>query len=471
MTFLQPLLLLALPLVTLPVLIHLVNRNRYRTIPWAATMFLLQARRRAAGMARLRYLLILLARMLAMAGLIFAVSRPMSGGWLGLTIGGAPDTTIVVLDRSASMEDRIPPLEQSRRQVALQKLADLIDSTGAGRHLVLFESSSGTPLRIPTAADLIDLPETEATATAASLPRLVQAAADYIRDNQTGQTDIWICSDLRAHDWEADSGSWSVVRSQLQAREGVRICLLTYAEPVPDNLAVSVSGVHRRETTEGAEVVMDLRVSRSSESAEPVPVPLTFEIDGARFRLDLELNGRELVRNGHTIPVDRGARQGWGRVALPRDSNLMDNVCHFIYSAAAIRKTIIVAEDPQLARLFRIATATPVDRSLRSETLLASAAQALAAPWEEASLLIWQAPLPAGELRTRLAEFVAAGRSVMFFPPENPTAESIFGASWLAWDESANRPLTVPGWRTDADLLEQTQSGTPLPVGELRIRR
>ena len=108
MTFLQPFLLYALPLIALPILIHLINQNRHKTIPWAATMFLLQAKRMARGMARLRYILIMLARMLAVAGLIFAVSRPMAGGWLGLTTSGAPELTVVILDRSVSMEEEDP---------------------------------------------------------------------------------------------------------------------------------------------------------------------------------------------------------------------------------------------------------------------------------------------------------------------------------------------------------------------------
>jgi hypothetical protein len=108
MTFLQPFILFALPLIALPILIHLINQNRHRTIPWAATMFLLQAKRMARGMARLRYFLIMLARILAVAGLIFAISRPMSGGWLGLTTSGAPELTVVILDRSVSMEEEDP---------------------------------------------------------------------------------------------------------------------------------------------------------------------------------------------------------------------------------------------------------------------------------------------------------------------------------------------------------------------------
>src|SRR3954471_11779609 len=104
MTFLQPLLLAALPLVALPVVIHLINQRRYQTIRWAAMMFLLAANRMSRGYARLRQWLIMAFRMAVVATLIFAVSRPLAGGWLGLAAGGRPDTTIILLDRSPSMQ-------------------------------------------------------------------------------------------------------------------------------------------------------------------------------------------------------------------------------------------------------------------------------------------------------------------------------------------------------------------------------
>src|SRR5947208_12090501 len=104
MSFLQPLLLAALPLVALPVIIHLINQRRYQTIHWGAMMFLLAANRMSRGYAKLRQMLILLFRMLAIAGLIFAVSRPLASGWLGRATGGRPDTTVILLDRSPSMQ-------------------------------------------------------------------------------------------------------------------------------------------------------------------------------------------------------------------------------------------------------------------------------------------------------------------------------------------------------------------------------
>src|SRR5438309_8104462 len=98
MSFLNPILLVGLPLIALPVIIHLINQRRYQTIHWAAMMFLLAANRMSRGYAKLRQILILAFRMLAIAALILAVSRPLTSGWLGRVAGGRPDTTIILLD-------------------------------------------------------------------------------------------------------------------------------------------------------------------------------------------------------------------------------------------------------------------------------------------------------------------------------------------------------------------------------------
>src|SRR5439155_3807377 len=100
MSFLQPMLLAALPLMALPIIIHLINQRRYQTVRWAAMMFLLAANRMSRGYARIRQWLIMAFRMAAIAALIFAVSRPLAAGWLGLAAVHRADTPITLLDRS-----------------------------------------------------------------------------------------------------------------------------------------------------------------------------------------------------------------------------------------------------------------------------------------------------------------------------------------------------------------------------------
>src|SRR5207244_9233782 len=137
MTFLQPLLLAGLPLIALPIIIHLINQRRYQTVRWAAMMFLLAANRMSRGYARLRQMLILLFRMLVVAGLIFAVSRPLASGWLGRTAGGRADTTIILLDRSPSMRQQGGGTVVSKLDAGRQQLARTFAFFGSNRWVLI----------------------------------------------------------------------------------------------------------------------------------------------------------------------------------------------------------------------------------------------------------------------------------------------------------------------------------------------
>ena len=54
MTFLQPAVLIALPVAALPVIIHLIHLYRRRQIKWAAMIFLRAAQQMNKGLSRLR---------------------------------------------------------------------------------------------------------------------------------------------------------------------------------------------------------------------------------------------------------------------------------------------------------------------------------------------------------------------------------------------------------------------------------
>jgi hypothetical protein len=244
MSFLQPWMLFALPVIALPIIIHLINQRRYQTIPWGAMMFLLAANRMSRGYARIRQWLILAMRVLALAGLIFAVSRPLISGWLAL--GGGADTTLILLDRSPSMQQQTPGTVGSKLTSARDQLTQTL-SVVRSSHWVLFDSAAKTPLDVETPSALARLPQTEPISASTDIPGLLEAASDYIRANQTGRTEIWLCSDLRKNDWDADSGRWKSLRDQfLERPQGVRIHLLAYADRAENNLAVRVTDVRRR---------------------------------------------------------------------------------------------------------------------------------------------------------------------------------------------------------------------------------
>ncbi|MBI3179901.1 MAG: BatA domain-containing protein, partial [Deltaproteobacteria bacterium] len=76
-TWLHPWLLAGLAGAALPVIIHLIGRRRAPTLRFAAFDFLVEVNKRLARRERLRQILLLITRTLAVAAIAFAVARPL----------------------------------------------------------------------------------------------------------------------------------------------------------------------------------------------------------------------------------------------------------------------------------------------------------------------------------------------------------------------------------------------------------
>ena len=471
MSFLQPGLLLALPMIALPVIIHLINRQRHRTVPWAAMMFLLDAKKMTRGMAKLRQWIILLMRMLAVAGLILALSRPLTGLWFGSVAGGATDTTIILLDRSASMEQQNLQTGLSKRATALNKLSEILEKTNSGTRVVLIESANLDPMELNLKDDLTSLPQTGPTSTSTDIPALLERGIEYIEANQSGRTDVWLCTDMRANDWDAVSGRWESVRSRASLLKGLRLFLLSYPDKADENLSVRLNRVRQDSSPTQAQLLIDATLHRESISMEPIEVPIGFIINGTRSTHTVMMEGSEFNLQGHAIPIDSKLEKGWGRIVLPSDSNPQDNAHHFVFANPSIQKTVIVSDDPSFAAPVSLVANAPMDRLLQYEVDRVPTADANRIDWESTAMLLWQGVIPKGVLAQQIVNLVNSGRSVIFFPPKSPSNNEIFGHGWDKWSKKTNN-MEQPGtWRTDAGLFANTQDGKALPVGNLSIYR
>ena len=493
MGFLQPLALIALPLIALPILIHLINQHRHRTIPWAAMMFLMRAKRMSRGMARLRHFLILLMRVLAVAALIFVVSRPLSGGWLGSIGMSKPDATVILLDRSASMEMQDLQAGQSKRSAALQKLAELLEQGDYGTHLVLIDSASGQLQEVDSPKALLDLPITESSATSADIPSMFESALAYLNANESGRVDVWICSDLSENDWDVESGRWQAIREAFARLEGVHHFLLAYADVPSRNLSVRVENVQRWERGNDAELVLDVIVrSKGRSDTTRQGFPIEFEVNNVRSVVEVELDRQGASLQGHRIPIDTKLRSGWGSVGLPGDANPLDNRFFFVFSEPPVRKVVVVSDDVKNGAAFRQALTIPIDPRLQHQVDVISVDRVSEIGWENTGLLIWQAALPRGVVAEQIAQFVDTGRVVMFFPPRQNADEQLFASRWGNWQTPGNRgqrsaedsglsdnrqpavdshSFGISWWRGDTDLLAHVESGDALPLNELRAYR
>ncbi len=474
MSFLQPILLFGLPLALLPVIIHLINQHRHRTVRWAAMMFLLDAKKMTKGLARLRQILILAMRVLAIAALVFAASRPLAGGWLGL-VGGTADTLLVLLDRSASMEQQNLETGESKRAAALDRIADLIETTGHRSEIVLIDSATLTPVSLTSAQSLRDLPESADTSTSADIPALLRKAIDHLAANASGRTDIWLASDLRQADWRPGAGEWEAIRADLVARETVRLFLLAFPDLGDDNASIAVRDVKRQRSPQGQRLLMDLIIRRQGSAIETnnTSIPVEITLNGTRTVENFTVDGPELVLLGHSLPLGEDDERGWGRLDLPADDNPADNSAYFVFDEPAPRRTVVLSDDVTTAEAIRAAASASTEPGVTYEANVFGTDAIAQIPWADTALLFWQAPLPfpGTPEATLLKQHVAAGRSLILLPPPDDGGGVLFGVEWKDWAGSGEQPFVVDWWRTETGLLANTRSGAPLPVSEVGIFR
>src|SRR5438094_7942244 len=99
---LNPWMLLGLPVLAIPPVIHLLNRRRYEVVDWGAMQFL-QVSEVTRRRLLIEELLLMLLRMGLIAALVLAWAWPLAAGW-SLSAGPRPNRDgVLILDGSPAL--------------------------------------------------------------------------------------------------------------------------------------------------------------------------------------------------------------------------------------------------------------------------------------------------------------------------------------------------------------------------------
>lgn len=140
MTFIHPLLLGGLLLVGIPVLLHLIMRQKPKILPFPAFRFLVQRARANQRQLQLRHLLLLALRMLLIALLCLALARPKLFNERLNLASGQPVAIALVFDTSASME-YADSTNKNRLETAKERARELLDDLPEGSRVAVFDSA------------------------------------------------------------------------------------------------------------------------------------------------------------------------------------------------------------------------------------------------------------------------------------------------------------------------------------------
>jgi len=354
--------------VSIPILIHLLSKRRFRRVRWAAMDFLLEAERRNRRRVRIEQLVLLTLRCLAMllSGLLLARWYAPPRGLAAMLGGTARTDRIVVLDDSFSMgyrTDRGTVFDAGK--AALRRLAGWLRQTAPEDRLtVLIASRAERPL---VAARRLD--EAGAENLREQLDRLrpsergggvrdALAAVRRLLDDrmEAVNTAVYIISDFQRVDWARPAGEerggsdgapprdgpLAVLASRPGDRQTVRVCLIDVGEENASNACVSsfvldqpqaVAGVPARflaKITNYGPVSMSteslrIYVGEAAQPAVPVPTIAPGQTVGVPVELTLPSPGPAAIT-----------------VELPDDRLPADNRRHLAVDALRAIRVLLV---------------------------------------------------------------------------------------------------------------------------------
>jgi hypothetical protein len=287
--------LLGAAAVSIPIIIHLLNKRKFRVVDWAAMEFLLDADKKNRRRIRLENLILLLLRCLAVLLLAFLLGRPfiptsMAAG----LIDAAQFERVVLLDDSLSMQARLG--NESAFEISRKRLTELTRSLAGDQSdnsLTLLLTSRPEQPQFnaahlgPETIDEINaaIDKLEPSDGVANLPAALQRLQDYVANQpQNVNRVVYILTDLRSRDWKAAENSQESPLNVLkELSKDTSACFVIDAGDAEDrNVAVTairpegtlVAGVASRfdvsVTNFGSQDARDVRVKFGAGDALPV---------------------------------------------------------------------------------------------------------------------------------------------------------------------------------------------------------
>jgi len=288
LAFGNPWALWGLFLAAAPIVIHLLNRRRFKVLHWAAMEFLLASSRKNYRRMRIEQLLLLALRVLMIVVLVLLVAQPTVKRGALAAVAEKPRFVLLVMDTSMSMGYRDGAATCYDRGLAFagELMASLregdswavVNASSAGKLVAQEPSFDLEAARAAVAAERMPLSDGYC-----DIPRALEVAEEIATRAQCPTKEIYIVTDLQRVSWLGAAGS--LARGDLErARrlaEMARVTLVDVGPESPANLAVASIAASGALTVAGSETVfrVDL-VNYGTDTATDVRVHLL--VDGFR---------------------------------------------------------------------------------------------------------------------------------------------------------------------------------------------
>src|SRR6185436_6180916 len=322
MSFLTPLFLLGLATLAVPVIIHLIQRERKNVVQFPSLMFLRRIPYQSVRRRRIRNWPLLLLRLAALALIVAAFARPFFRRQAVAAAGtGGAREVVILIDKSYSMG------YGDRWTRATAAARDAIGEVGPSDRASVVFFSSGPEVALRSTPDRSRLnaavssgkPGSGATRYGPAL----KLAGSLASESSLPEREVILISDFQRVGWHGAEG--------VRLPDGVKLTAKSIADGETTNLSVTPVSLQRASFSEQDRVTVTGGVTNHGKAAAS-NVEVTLEIDGRAVQtehLSVEPNSSASVTFAPFTPAAKNTR---GTVRIGADKLSLDNQFNFTVS-------------------------------------------------------------------------------------------------------------------------------------------
>ncbi|QDT38126.1 BatA domain-containing protein [Stratiformator vulcanicus] len=345
-------------LIASPIIIHLINRLRFRRVRFAAMEFLLQSQQRNRRRLLIEQLLLLLLRILIV--LLFAaligrlIVDPQT---LTALRQGVVTHHVVLLDDSASMRTRsVDGTAFEAAKEVLRKFLSETSSLGRSHKVTVLQMSRAADGVAVVAERSLDealrneldtkIENLEATYSAVRFDEAIAAATQRFAGEKTAIRRLYLLTDLRNQDWVENEAMSSALRQS--AEEGIQVNVVPVVQEAGPNLGIVEIDGDLHTAAEGIPLRIRVGVKNFGQTiAENVEVAAIS--DGRRLPFTIRFTkiepGETAIQETDLTPPAVGNQSL--RFELESDDYPPDDARHIAMNVASDRPILLVDGNPR----------------------------------------------------------------------------------------------------------------------------
>lgn len=424
MTFLNPFVLFGLAAAAIPILIHLFNVRKLRTIEFSTLTFLKELNKNKIRRIKVRQWLLLALRTLLILLVVLAFSRPALHGSFGTAGSRASSTVVILLDNSASMQlhDEQGKYIAQAQQKAMEIIGTLQENDDAfflrlsDLPLATTEEPTRDRQRLSTL-----IAATEVSYRSRSIEEGLRVSARLLQQSHNLNKEVYILTDGQRSTLLTGGEQRSAAERLFEP--SVKLFYLPFAHRAGENIAVEQTVIPPSLMRAGKP--FQLQVTVKNHGTAPVQnhlVTVTLEGQTVMQKSVSLAAGERSVVEFPVIPPHAGYLSGFARTE--DDEYEADDRCYFSFFVPPQVNVALVASDKRYARYLSAALnavqgtgATPV--SLQSVTPSQLSSNLLSGV--QVLLFAGVAELPAASAEM-VTQFVRSGGGLLFFPSAESSA-------------------------------------------------